>query len=87
MERQFTGLSDYSQLLIADGEIDFSGSIPALFYFCLFVFCFAYGYALEPASSMHTTKRRRKPSSDSHSIYVPQEQQNGLQSILHRAAK
>ena len=33
------------------------------------------------------TPLRRKPSSYSHSIYVPQAQQNSLQSALDRAAK
>ena len=32
------------------------------------------------------TPRRHKPSSDSHSIYVPQAQQDSLQSVQHRAA-
>ena len=31
--------------------------------------------------------KKHKPSSESHSIYVPQAQQNNLQSALHRAAK
>ena len=39
----------------------------------------------EPAFLVNTKKH--EPSSESHSIYVPQAQQNSLQSALHRAAK
>ena len=43
--RQFSGLSDSSQLLIADGEIIFSGSIPGPRTFppsCSFIFGFGF---------------------------------------------
>ena len=39
-----------------------------------------------PAFLLLNTKKH-KPSSESNSIYVPQAQQNSLQSALHRAAK
>ena len=42
-------------------------------------------FVFEPAFLVLNTKR--KPSSESHSIYVSQAQQNSLQSALHRAAK
>ena len=43
-------------------------------------------FVFEPAFLLLNTKKH-KPSSESHSIYVPQAQQNSLQSALHRAAK
>ena len=43
-------------------------------------------FVFEPAFLLLNTKKH-KPSSQSHSIYVPQAQQNSLQSTLHRAAK
>ena len=42
-------------------------------------------FVFEPAFLLLNTKH--KPSSESHGIYVPQAQQNSLQSALHRAAK
>ena len=41
----------------------------------------------EPAFLLLSTPRRHKPSSESHSIYIPQEQENSLQSALYRAAE
>ena len=43
-------------------------------------------FVFEPAFLILNTNKH-KPSSESHSIYVPQAQQNSLQSALHRAAK
>ena len=43
-------------------------------------------FVFEPAFLLLNTKKH-KPSSESDSIYVPQAQQNSLQSALHRAAK
>ena len=43
-------------------------------------------FVFEPAF-LHLNTKKHKPSSKSHSIYVPQAQQNSLQSALHRAAK
>ena len=43
-------------------------------------------FVFEPAFLLLNTKKH-KPSSESHSIYVPQAQQNSLQSALQRAAK
>ena len=44
--RQFSGLSDYSQLLVAGGDISFSGHIPApsfLFFSLCFILFFVFG--------------------------------------------
>ena len=43
-------------------------------------------FAFEPAFLLRTP-HRHKPSPESHSIYVPQAQENSLQSALHRAAE
>ena len=51
-------------------------------FFCCLFLCFMFLSLL-----LLRTPRRHKPSSDSHSIYVPQAQQNNLQSALHRTAK
>ena len=42
-------------------------------------------FVFEPDFLLKTKKH--KPRSESHSIYVPQAQQNSLQSALHRATK
>ena len=53
-------------------------------FFVFFVVCFCFMFL---SLLLLRTPRRHKPSSDSHSIYVPQAQQNNLQSALHRTGK
>ena len=84
--RQFSGLSDYSQLLMADEKIDFLDRslnsfiifFPRLPFFLIFVF--------EPTMLLRTPRVKgqtelRKPQ------YLRNAQQNSLQSALHRGAK
>ena len=44
-------------------------------------------FVFQPVSFLLCTPRRHKPSSESHSIYVLQAQQNSLQSALHKSSK
>ena len=65
----------------------FSVSIPGFIYlFCYFSLFLSF-FVLFLNLLLVRTPRRHKTSSDSHSIYVPQAQQNSLQSALHRAAE
>ena len=86
--RQFPGLLDFSQFLLADGDFFLSDRPQDCFSLLLFFLFYYYFFFCEPASSAHTTtKFRHKLTSDNYGIGAPQAQRNSLQSALHRAAK
>ena len=55
---QFSGLLDYSQLLMADGEILFSGSIHGLYFFSSVFFLLLF---FLPIAFAHSTTAQTKP--------------------------
>ena len=79
--RQFSGLSDYSQLLVAGGDISFSGQIPVpSFFFSLcfyFVFCVWAFFCAHPKWSHHS-------NSDSHSSYDTYSYRNHSKTACNR---